>query len=184
VRFENEYVLIYTVHIPRGVTTLWHRHSEDTIYCALRDVTVAETLPDAPARVRTTPCGTAMSRAHREQPLIHQVANAGTEPVEFIAAEARARPARVVGTPFIAAGHHLAWESTRFRAYTLELEAKLDVVYGFYALLVMLTPGVVELRGGQGTQRHELAHGAWLWLEPTVAVRLPGSAHGMLAEWR
>jgi hypothetical protein len=45
VQWSNDYALVYTVNIPLGGVTLWHRHCEDTVYCAIGDVAVEESRP-------------------------------------------------------------------------------------------------------------------------------------------
>lgn len=188
VQFRNDYVVIYTVDIPLGVTTLWHRHREDTVYCAIRAVTVAEWLPEDTAPcVRQLPGGSAISRAHKAEPLIHQITNTGDDVVQFVAAEAHARPATVQPRALIARGHEFAWDAPRFRVYRVLTTAK-DLVadYAFHALFVALAPTTVTIeRADPAAITHQaLEPGGWVWLEPGVHLRYAPATRGILAEWR
>jgi hypothetical protein len=183
VQWSNDYALVYTVNIPRGALTLWHRHCQDTVYCAIGDVAVAETLPGQTPVTRHSTCGAAISRAHRAEPLIHQIRNVGSDVVRFVAAEARARPPQVQTAPLHAAGHGLDWEGERFRVYQVELEAAgVEVEYGFHGLLVALQPLQVEIDGAAVAE--QLADGGWRWLNPATRCRYTTPARGIVIEWR
>lgn len=182
VQWSNDYALVYTVNIPRGVLTLWHRHCQDTVYCAIGAVSVAETLPGQAPVTRHSVCGAAVARAHRAEPLVHQVQNVGEEMVRFVAAEARARPPQVLATPLTAQGHRLDWEGERFRVYQLHSEANsCEVEYGFHGLLVALQPLTVMIDGAAATE--SLADGDWRWLTPPVRCRYSAPARGIVIEW-
>ena len=182
VQWSNDYALVYTVNIPRGVLTLWHRHCQDTVYCAIGDVSVAETLPGQAPVTRHRVGGAAVSRAHRAEPLVHQVQNVGEEVVRFVAAEARARPPQVMATPLSAAGHRLDWQGDRFRVYQLSLDgADCEVEYGFHGLLVALQPMTVVINGA--ARADTLADGDWRWLTPPVRCHYTAPARGILIEW-
>jgi hypothetical protein len=183
VQWSNDYALVYTVNIPLGALTLWHRHCQDTVYCAIGNVAVAETLPGQSPITRHSVCGAAVSRAHRAEPLVHQIRNVGDEVVRFVAAEARARPPEVVATPLAAQGHRLDWQGERFRVYQLELdEAHSEVEYGFHGLLVALQPLRVAL--GDKAQVETLADGDWRWFSPPSRCRYATPARGIVIEWR
>ena len=182
VQWRNDYALIYTVNIPRGGLTLWHRHCQDTVYCAIGDVAVAETLPGQPTITRHSVCGSAVSRAHRAEPLVHQIQNVGSDVVRFVAAEARDRPPTVQAAPLVAAGHRLDWQGERFRVYqlaTATTESRVD--YGFHGLLVALQPMTVEIDGLPGVLH--LAAGEWHWLSPPLTCTYAPGARGIVIEW-
>jgi len=181
VQWRNDYALVYTVNIPRGALTLWHRHCQDTVYCAIGDVAVAETLPGQHAVTRRSSCGTAVSRAHRAEPLVHQIENVGDDVVRFVAAEARGRPPHLQDRALNAPGHRLDWEGERFRVYQLELEqADCEVSYAFHGLLVALRPLEVAIDG----VGKSLADGAWHWFDPPVRCRYTAAARAIVIEWR
>ena len=184
VQWQNEYALVYTVDIPCGTDTLWHRHCEDTVYVAINDVAVAETLPGQAAVVRQSPCGAAVSRAHRAEPLVHRIRNVGRDHVRFFAAEARARPPGAERAPLSAAGHALEWSSARFRVYRLVVDAALEVDYGFHGLVVALAPLTLAITAADGaTGSLELARGRWHWLTPPLRCRHAPGARGVVIEW-
>ncbi len=183
VQWSNDYALVYTVNIPLGALTLWHRHCQDTVYCAIGNVAVAETLPGQTPVTRHSVCGAAVSRAHRAEPLVHQIQNVGDEVVRFVAAEARACPPRVMATPLAAAGHRLDWEGERFRVYQLESDAAdVGVEYGFHGLLVALQP--VQVAIGDAARSETLADGEWRWLTPPLRCHYTAPARGVVIEWR
>lgn len=187
VQFCNEFALVYTVQIPRGAHTHWHRHTQDTVYFAIRDAQVQETLPGQQAHLTHAVCGTAVSRPHREKPLIHQVANVGEGLMHMVAAEAHARPPRVQTAALQARGHELAWESPRFRVYQVAgCEPGLEVDYPFYGLLVALEPATVDTRAAARAawSSTPLEAGGWTWMEPPMRCHLDNRFRGILAEWR
>ena len=182
VQWRNDYALIYTVNIPRGGLTLWHRHCQDTVYCAIGDVAVVETLVGQPTVTRHSVCGSAVSCAHRAAPLVHQIQNVGSDVVRFVAAEARDRPPTVQAAPMLAAGHRLDWEAQRFRVYqlaTAATESRVD--YRFHGLLVALQPMTVEIDGLPGVLH--LAAGEWRWLSPPLTCNYAPGARGIVIEW-
>lgn len=182
VQWSNEYALVYTVNIPRGALTLWHRHCQDTVYCAIGDLSVAETLPGEAPVTRHSVCGAAISRDHRVAPLVHQIQNVGEGMVRFVAAEARARPTQVMPCALTAAGHRLDWEGDRFRVYQLQSDAaELEVEYGFHGLLVALQPLRVAIDGAPVEQ---LVDGGWRWLTPPLRARYSGPLRAIVIEWR
>ena len=187
VQWSNEYALVYTVNIPRGALTLWHRHCQDTVYCAIGDVAVAETLPGERPVVRQSTCGSAVSRAHRATPLIHQIENVGDEVVRFVAAEARLAPPLVQEDALRAEGHRLDWEAERFRVYQLEIAAAgATIDYRFHALLVALQAMSVDIDAPAAEQRgmQQLAAGDWRWLTPPLTACYAAGTRGILIEWR
>ena len=187
VQWSNDYALVYTVNIPRGALTLWHRHCQDTVYCAIGDVTVAETLPGERPVVLQSTCGTAISRTHRAVPLIHQIENVGNEVVRFVAAEARRSPPQVQPQPLHAEGHRLDWEAERFRVYQLEIDsAGAPIDYPFHALLVALQAISVDIDAPAAEQRgmQRLAAGDWRWLTPPLKACYAAGTRGILIEWR
>ena len=185
VQWQNDYALVYKVDIPCDTLTLWHRHCEDTVYIAIGDVAVAESLPGSSPVVRQSPCGAAISRAHKAEPLVHQIRNVGTDHVRFFAAEARARPPGESRAPLALAGHTFEWEAERFRVYRLDDAAASDGRYEFHGLIVALAPMSVEITDTAGAvTHHDLAMGDWRWLTPPVTCRHAPGARGVIIEWR
>ena len=187
VQFRNAWALIYTVQIPLGVRTWWHRHTEDTVYFAIRDGKVEETLPGQPAFVTQVQCGRAVSRPHREQPLVHQVANVGDQLMHMVAAEAHDRPPVAHSAPLQVPGHELAWESSRFRVYSIAAEdSAIEIACERYGLLIALTGGRADGvdAQAQAVTPGPAAAGDWIWIEPPLTCRLAPGFRGMFAEWR
>jgi hypothetical protein len=122
-----------------------------------------------------------MSRAHRAEPLIHQIENVGSDVVRFFAAEARRKPPIVQTAPLVAAYHHMDWAAERFRVYQLMTTAPLRVEYGFYGLLVALQPMSVEIEDVPSVL--QLAAGDWRWLSPPQVCNYAPNARGIVIEW-
>lgn len=181
VQWSNDYALVYTVNIPRGVLTQWHRHCEDTVYCAIGDLSVAETLPGQMPVTRHSVCGAAISRAHRAEPLVHQIQNVGQDVVRFVAAEARARPPQSATAPLTAIGHQLDWQTDRFRAYQVALDGSSEVDYRFHGLLVALQAFSVTLADAGNAET--LAPGDWRWLSAPTHCRYAAPARAIVIEW-
>lgn len=72
---HNRHAWVYRVRLAPGDTTLWHRHVEDTIYLSLAAARGHEVMPDGADVITDIPCGIAVLRPHRSEPLIHQVTN-------------------------------------------------------------------------------------------------------------
>jgi hypothetical protein len=104
----------------------------------------------------------------------------------MLGAEALARPPSLPAAPLHADAHHLAWTSTRFRAYDVRCEdAVTEIEYGVHGLLVTFIECdlVLPHKGSQGCVHIGLRPGAYVWVEPPLLVRLPPLFRGIFAEW-
>jgi hypothetical protein len=61
----NDFVYAYRVRIAPGAHTLWHRHTEDTVYFALAAARAQEELPAREASGTEIPGNVAGSRPHK-----------------------------------------------------------------------------------------------------------------------
>ena len=99
-RFEDEHIRMYDVLVAPGDTTLFHRHTEDTLYISINDARVQDrTWGSEEARTGDAPAGLCLCRPHRARPLIHQVTNVGDGPMRMIGAEIKASPPLRRGSP-------------------------------------------------------------------------------------
>ena len=192
-RFEDEHVRVYDVLIPPGDTTLYHRHTRDTMYVAVNEATVRDrTWGEDEARTGTALAGSAMCRPHLSRPLIHQVHNAGTAEMRLIGAEIKASPAVTSATPLDAPGHVLSLEPDALRLYELTLEAGQstgDIEYGFSSLTVFLTIATLLVRDASGTERtmvHAPADVIWLPGPARLSLTNVGEEpfRAVIGEWR
>jgi hypothetical protein len=113
----NDFVYAYRVRIAPGAHTLWHRHTEATVYFALAAARAQEELPAREAIVTEIPCNVAVSRPHKAEPLVHRVTNRGEAEFHMIGAEALARPPRAGDGDVPPDGWTLALETPRFRVW-------------------------------------------------------------------
>ncbi|MCC6433770.1 MAG: hypothetical protein IT196_01960 [Acidimicrobiales bacterium] len=191
-RFEDEHIRMYDVLVAPGDTTLFHRHTEDTLYISINDARVQDrTWGSEEARTGDAPAGLCLCRPHRARPLIHQVTNVGDGPMRMIGAEIKASPPLRRGSPLEAAHHTLALERDRVRVYALDLApgastGSLD--YGFAAYTVFLTVATVQVRDGDGTHSGVQAPGD-VWWRPdgfrgTIANIGEEPLRALVAEWR
>jgi hypothetical protein len=192
-RFEDEFVRVYDVLIPPGDTTLYHRHTRDTMYVAVNEATVRDqTWGDDEARTGTALAGSAMCRPHLSRPLTHQVHNAGTAEMRLIGAEIKASPPVTSARPLDAPGHTLTLERDALRLYELALEPGQttgEVDYGFSSLTVFLTVATLAVRDASGVERtsvHAPADVVWLPGPARLSITNVGEEplRAVVGEWR
>lgn len=185
-RLRNAWTNVYEIELPRDEQTLFHRHSEDTVYFVVADAEVRESFPDKPAVITTASAGGTMCRAHKHEPLIHQVRNVGAGRMHMLGAEAIARPPASATAPPDLVAHTLKTDSGRFRVFDVALgEQAVTVRYDVYGLLVTFvecTLGSVT-RGSTSGFSVGINPGGFVWLEPSVDVTLPGGFRGIFAQW-
>ena len=177
---RNDYTYAYRVELTPGQVTLWHRHTEDTVYFAMAATRVQEELPDQDAIVTDVPCGAALSRPHREQTLVHRVTNASDGGFHMVGAEAHAPPPRSVAAPLENDADSIVFETDRFRVYRV---SRTDADSAFdsdrYGLLVALAPASFIAT----SEKHVAERGDIFWLEPG-RLAFPHGFDGYYAEWR
>jgi hypothetical protein len=192
-RFEDEFVRVYDVLVPAGDTTLYHRHTEDTLYVAVNEATVRDrTWGSDEERTGTAPAGTVLCRPHRSRPLIHQVHNVGAGEMRLIGAEIRKSPAVTSPRPLQAPGHTLTLEREPLRVYLLELgpgKSTGEIAYGFASLTVFLTTACLRIRpagGADSTVVHNPGDVVWRPGPSTLSVTNVGEelCRAAIGEWR
>lgn len=185
-RLRNAWTNVYEIELPRNEQTLFHRHTEDTVYFVVADAEVRESFPDKPAILTTAKAGGTMCRAHKHDPLVHQVRNVGTGLMHLLGAEAIAQPPASTTAPPDLPGHTLKTESGRFRVFDVTAaEQAVTVDYEVYGLLVTFvecTLGSVS-NGRAGALSAGLSPGGFVWLEPSVNITLPVGFRGIFAQW-
>lgn len=191
-RFENTWARVYDVLVAPGDRTLYHRHTEDTLYVSILAARVSDQIFGAQeTRTADVPAGICICRPHRAEPLIHRVGNAGAGDMRMIGAEVKASPPLVAEKPLQAPGHELLWETPRLRSYRLALAAGRalpELAYGFSGLTVALTGGCLRLRDAGGSRTLALAPGDALWHEGPLRFELANAGEAdfaaIVAEWR
>jgi hypothetical protein len=192
-RFENACARVYDVLVPQGDTTLYHRHTEDTLYVAIEPATVRDqTFGEEELRQGSVPAGISLCRPHRSEPLIHRVTNVGDGDMRMIGAEVKGSPREVAKDPLDAPGHEPLWERERLRAYALSLAPEQgtgDIEYPFSGLTVALTLAVLLIRDRGGLERTLVcAPGDVVWHAGPAALAIrnvgPEPYRALVAEWR
>lgn len=199
-RFEDGVIRMYDVLVAPGDTTLYHRHTEDTLYVSINDATVRDQQWGRDeTRTGEAPAGLCLCRPHRTKPLIHQVTNVGVEPMRMIGAEIKAAPAlRGVApvsrsdAPLDAPHHALTLERDRVRVYELALEPGAStgaIEYGFAAYTVVLSVATVAVaQTGCGARSAVHAPGD-VWWQPegfrgSITNIGEEPLRALVAEWR
>lgn len=179
-RVRNDCVYAYSVRLSPGGTTLWHRHTQDTIYVSLADGSVREDLPGRDAILTDVPCGAAVSRPHREEPLVHRVTNVGAGLFHVVGAEALARPAAGRDTALDTPGYALLVETARVRAYRVDTPPG-RVRHGAAGLLIATAGCTVRAPADGAPQR--LARGDLAWLDAPGEATFEQGCAGFFIEW-
>ena len=191
-RFENDYARAYDVRIPPGDLTLYHRHTEDTLYVSIHAARVRnQTWGEAEIQTNEVPAGIAICAPHRAAPLTHQVGNVGEGLMRMIGVEAKRSPALVSENALEAPGHALQWENARLRTYLLELEPGAStgaISYAFSGISIALEDGDLALRSGGVESLVASAPGDLLWHDGPRRFELEnvGGAtfRAYVTEWR
>lgn len=181
---RNAYTNIYEIELPQDCFTQFHRHTEDTVYFVIANADVEESFLDKPAKLTSASFGGTLCRAHRDEPLVHQVKNIGGDVMHMVGAEALQRPPAVATAALSIEGYTQSWESSRFRVY--EVQAAADpspVTYAICGLLVTLVETTVTVMGDSGLATMRLAPGCFVWIEPPCTLCLDRSFRGLFAEW-
>ena len=102
-KFENERVRLYDVLIPPGDTTLYHRHSENTVYVIIQGSRFRSQLAGGPPVENDLPLRAAFFETQAENPIIHQVSNIGDRTARLIGVEIYEKDETITREPFTAA---------------------------------------------------------------------------------
>ena len=185
-RLRNQWTNVYEIELPRDEQTLFHRHNEDTVYFVVADAEVRESFPDKPAIITTASAGGTLCRAHKDDPLVHQVRNVGQGTVHMLGAEALARPPASAATNPDLPAHTLKTESGRFRVFDVSVgEEAVTLHYDVFGLLVTFVECTLgsASRGPNGGISVGIRPGGFMWLEPPAEVTLPAAFRGIFAQW-
>lgn len=185
-RLRNAWTNVYEIELPSNEQTLFHRHTEDTVYFVISDAEVQESFPDKPSVLTTARAGGTLCRQHKHTPLVHQVRNVGSARMHLLGAEALERPPGHATAAPTLHGHTLANESERFRVFDVAADGRaVDVHYTVYGILVSFaecTLGGIST-GGTGTLAAGFAPGGFVWVEPSANISLPAGFRGIFAQW-
>lgn len=168
-RFENDWARVYDVLIPVGDATLYHHHTEDTLYVAIAPASLRDqTWGEDDTRAAEVEAGICICRPHRTRPLIHRVRNVGAGDMRMIGVEVKDSPPVTAAEPLVNDCVEMRWENERLRAYDVKLTAGATtgaLGCGFSGVLIMLTSACLEI-GGEQPEVWSAAPGDLVWLGP------------------
>lgn len=190
-RFENPYAHVYDVLFEPGESSIYHRHSEDTLYVAITDLTSGAQAWGGAEATSTLCCGAAVCRAHRASPLVHKVRNLGQTPMRLVGAEIKQSPLLVAQRPLICNGLTLDQETPRVRVYRIDLapgEATDAADWNFSGLLISHSDASIGIETSESKMTLTCTPGFAAWLEGPakgrrVVNRGRSAFHAVLAEW-
>lgn len=145
-KFENEDVRVYDAQVPAGHVTLYHRHSENTIYVVVDPSRLKTQAVEGRPTEREFRAKTVFYNPQREHPLIHEVTNVGDTDARLIAVEFRGKAREAAHARTTAHGYSegLVNEFVRVNMLALEPgERTSPHVFHYPTVTVALTPGVV-----------------------------------------
>lgn len=194
-RFENAHARVYDVRFPPGASSLYHRHSVNTMYVAIYDSRVYDqAFQQAQGVTHDLPAGLCGCRPHGREPLIHRVRNDGTGLMQMIGAEHRQSPPVLAERPLVAPFHTAVddpfhGESIRFYRIDLLPGQRTGLLdYNFSGLLVSLSDATLSIGNGRSTQVIGCAPGAFVWHDGPIRRELINVGktrfRAVLGEWR
>lgn len=193
-RFENDYARVYDVRFAPGESSLYHRHSVNTLYVTVYDTQVFDqTLGDHHGITHELPAGLCGCRPHGREPLIHRVRNDGAGLMQMIGAEHRCSPPVVAEKPLDSAFHTLVddpFKGESIRCYQIDLPpgASTGVLdYAFSGLLVSLGEATLEIDDDGVNRVIALAPGNFIWHDGPIKRTLKNVGttrfRAVLGEW-
>ena len=172
VTFENDYLRMIEVHIPAGVTTLYHLHTIPSVVIRMsRTTIVSQEWGAAPPAPSPTAPGETRYAPYDEKPLTHRVTNRGPGVFQVLDIELLRPLASIDPTPPTPPpDFKLEWEQNRVRLYQLPLAAgkQTGIAANGCAHLLVSVSGAVQTSAGAnatGTNR-ELKAGGYLYFAP------------------
>jgi hypothetical protein len=178
-----------------GESSLYHRHSVNTLYVTVYDTRVYDqTFGEASGVTHELPSGLCGCRPHGREPLIHRVCNDGEGLMHMIGPEHRKSPAVVADRMLEAPFHTLVadpFNGESIRCYQVDLqpgESTGLVDYHFSGLLVSLSDATLAIGDGRTTEVIALGPGTFIWHDGPIARQLRNLGktrfRAVLGEWR
>ena len=185
--FENDQVRIYDVLLPPGYITLYHAHTQDTIYVAVQGakVEIKSLLGSIPVPTdRPIPSGIVFWNGHSTEPVIHQVTNTDTHAARLVGVELKFEETSLARKPLSGEGLKLRDTYKKIRVYDLELapgENTGELAVDFSALVIALTEATVESISDKGVRQvSALEPASWAWLNAPGKVTLSNAGTSIL----
>ncbi|CAM9537355.1 unnamed protein product [Phaeothamnion confervicola] len=201
-QFETPHCRVYIAGIEPGEDTMWHRHSEDTIYTCLRSVEALNKPLDKEEFVHRAKQGDVWWTMSKAAPFVHQVCMLKDSAASwFFAVEVLEPPPIGAGEPLPAAAYKEdeGLAHSKARIYRLRLDPGQSTgthTWGFYGLVLALSdgPGLTCESGDTGGGTAPFAdgvlskYGGWKWVEGPVVFGLtnagPEPYEALVVEWK
>ncbi len=193
-RFENDHARVYDVRFKPGESSLYHRHSVNTLYVTVYATQVFDqTYGDEHGVTHQLPAGLCGCRPHGREPLIHRVRNDGEGLMQMIGAEYKTAPNTLADQPLKAPFHTLVddpFKGESIRCYQIDLPpgASTGVLdYRFSGLVVSLSEATLAIEE-QGIKRViSVSPGQFVWHDGPVKRQLHNVGQSrfraVLGEW-
>ena len=147
--FENDYVRVIDVQIPRGDTSLFHIHVIPSIVVYLTQSTNrSESWPDHAILTRDVSPGQSRYAPYDKTPLTHRVTNTGAGLFRVFDIELLKKPAAAAAPAVpLPPGVKPHWDETLARSSSVQLEpnAKLEIPRSRHAYLVVAISGTPRI---------------------------------------
>lgn len=168
--FENSSARLYDVLIPPGVTTLYHRHSQNTIYLTISQTKIHSRIAGSmDTHELEFLRGSVSFNPQRENPFLHTVTNAGQTDTHFVGVELYETGRTFEQSPFQSTFYSMEIENPHVRVYRLILapgESTGLVRYNHSGFTIALTSGRLKIvTDGEEPDILDLNPADWLWHE-------------------
>ncbi|CAM9411157.1 unnamed protein product [Choristocarpus tenellus] len=201
-QFDNEYCWIYIAGFRPGETSLWHRHSEDTLYVSLNSVAALNRPTDKEPFVHHASHGDLWWSMCKLRPFVHQVCllPENLRPSQFYAMEILRPPPVGARSPLSHKSYDLQLSHSRpglARVYKLRLspgESTGKHTWGFYGVVISMSDGSVVDNDEAGCDDgnpfkdgNMCKLGSWRWVEGplTFSIHNVGTTvyEAIVVEW-
>lgn len=184
--FENESVRIYDVLLPPGHITLYHSHTQDTLYVAVHGSKLESSsltgfsLPLA----LPVPSGMVFWRGHKDSHLVHQITNRGDAAARLIGVELKQEATDWLDKPLSSTGLNYEDTYSKARVYKVELAPGEHTEIGndgFKGVMVSMNNSTLEIGReselGASGNTVVLESASWQWFDQQQSLRLDNSGN-------
>jgi hypothetical protein len=174
-RFENQFVRVFDVLVPPGERSLYHRHTEDTVYVVVGAANTVQWIDGKEVTNSPVEAGHNFCGQHHSKPLIHQVGNLGPSTMRLIGTEIRQAPPHAALPALTDPALTLRRETPRVRSYLATLNPGQALSFGerdYYGTLVVIDEGCLDFGGSTGWRSVLANVGDLLWNEGPAPERV------------
>lgn len=175
-RFENERIRLYDVLIPPKDTSLFHRHSRNTVYLVVQATTLNTQLPGAAPFAARIKQSAVTYTPQATTPVIHAVGNIGEQDARLIGVEMKEPEKPFSRSPLEI--DHLTLDQTfpGLRVYRVRLApggSTSQIKGNFDGVLISITKATIatDATGSESSSSLEPADWRWLTASNTFTIR-------------